>query len=82
MRLLRQKMHAIMNNGKTIAEYKNRKWTNVGELEKIRFQTRSITFGGQAMIFDLEKKLTTFERPPVDIFPGFGVFLIQKDFCT
>ena len=71
----------------------NGKWTNVGELDKIRFQTCSITFGGQAMIFDLgypsveiwnleqRKKLTTFERPPGRFYPGRGVFLIQKDFC-
>merc|ERR1711893_139332 len=82
------------NNGKRIAEYKNGKWTNVGELEKSRYDTRSITFGGQTMIIDpydptveiwnLEqrKKLTTFERPPGEFYGGFGMFLIQKNFCT
>ena len=64
-----------MNNGKTIAEYKNRKWTNVGELEKIRFQTRSITFGGQAMIFDLEKKTHHIRETAWKILPWtWGIF--------
>ena len=74
-------------NGKRIAEYKNGKWTNVGELEKARYYyTRSITFGGQTMIVDgrdptveiwnLEqsKKLTTFERQKNLVIPPYEFY--------
>ena len=82
------------HNEKRIAEYKNAKWTNVGQLEKRRIYTRSITFGRQTMIIDVmnptveiwnleqRKKLTMFERP-IGVFDrGFGVFLVPKDFCS
>ena len=59
---------------RNIAEYKNGKWTIVGELEKPRSSTWSITYGEQTMIIDpddptveiwnLEQsiKITTFKR--------------------
>ena len=77
-----------------IAEYKNGKWTNVGKLTNIRSYARAIPFGEKTMIIDdndptveiwnlkQRKILTTFMRPPGDFRTGFGVFLIDKDFCN
>ena len=70
-------------NGSNIAEYKNGKWTIVGELAKRRRSTWSITYGEQTMIIDpndptveiwnLEQsiKSTTFERSYESHFHGF-----------
>ena len=82
-----------INNENRVAEYKNGKWTNVGDMEIMRIRTRSITFGGQTMIISSEFLFPTVEiwdleqRNRINTFKGFsmhdfGVFLIQKDFCN
>ena len=82
------------SNASRIAQYKNGKWTIVGKLEEPRFNTRSITFGGQTMIIDnndptveiwnLEqgKKLTSFKRSPGHSLFGMEMFLVDKNFCN
>ena len=63
-------------------------------MEKIRLNTASITLGGRTMIFDpldttieiwnfeQKERLMTFKRPYGNLFPGFGMYLIEKDFCN
>ena len=77
----------------TIAEYKEGRWTKIGETEKSRAYHGSISFGGKTLIFDdnddtveiwnLERKqkLSIFNAPHDKISDGFGMFIVNKDFC-
>ena len=78
---------------KTIAEFKEGRWTKIGEMEKPRVVHGSISFGGKTLIFDddddtveiwnLERKqkLSTFNAPHDQLGVGFGMFIVNKDFC-
>ena len=78
---------------KRIAEFKEGRWTIIGEMEKPRRYHGSISFGGKTLIFDddddtveiwnLERKqkLSTFNAPDDPLWSGFGMFTVNKDFC-
>ena len=62
-------------------------------MEKPRDYHGSISFGGKTLIFDhdeytveiwnLERKqkLSTFNAPHDELWSGFGMFTVNKDFC-
>ena len=62
-------------------------------MEKPRAWHGSISFGGKTLIFDnnddtveiwnLERKqkLSTFNAPHDELYAGFGMFIVNKDFC-
>ena len=82
-------------NAVGIAKYENGKWSKIAdEFEKMMWSPQSITFGEQTMVFNEEyqtaqiwnlekgKKLRTLKTPNIELHPGFGMFLINKNFCT
>ena len=80
----------------TIAEFKNGRWSIIGQMRKPRSFHGSISFGQKTLIFDnnvnnveiwdLERKrrVSSFkvvDKPHVDLWAGFGMFIVNKDFC-
>ena len=78
---------------KTIAEFKEGRWTKIGEMKKLRIDHGSISFGGKTLIFypiddtveiwnlERKQKLSTFKAPHDELGEGFGMFIVNKDFC-
>ena len=81
---------------RTIAEYKNGRWSRIGQMEKPKSEHGSISFGQKTLIFegasddhehveiwDLERKrkVSSFNAPHDDLDSGFGMFIVNKNFC-
>ena len=78
---------------RTIAEYKNGRWSRIGQMEKPKAGHGSISFGQKTLIFDNDdaiveiwdlerkRKVSSFNAPHDDFIYGFGMFIVNKNFC-
>ena len=81
----------------TIAEYKDGRWSRIGQMEKPKRYHSSISFGQKTLIFegnwnedyehvelwDLERKrkVSSFKAPHDRLYNGFAMFIVNKNFC-
>ena len=82
---------------RTIAEYKDGIWSKIGEMENPRRGHGSISFGQKLLFFEghgndafqnveiwdleLKQSLLSFKAPHLNLHTGFGMFLVNKNFC-
>ena len=82
---------------RTIAEFKNGRWSRIGQMEKPKSAHGSISFGQKTLIFEgysdddhehvelwdlkRKRKVSSFNAPHVDLYYGFGMFIVNIDFC-